>query len=236
MHRDEIIVKDLIKSSPKLNNIYQQCLFHEGNHREIRFYTSTKIKGRIEYFTKYVEINFDLRNEFSELILAHELMHYLLVLDGALLPVPTRDELPYEVEFIRSIIMRGLTHHPLLKVRLDQVGYMKEQEDDFISLANFTADIPLNYPVDNKIYWLLDNLDRSTFSKGIDLNKLLLPEFEREGCSDLYNLFQQSFQTIGDINNLSIELIKKLNLSEYIVMGNLELYLEAMKGRYPSSK
>lgn len=234
MSRYELSVKDFINKSERLNSIYQQCLSHKENLKDIRFYTSTKIKGRIEYFSKYVEINFDYCNEFSELILAHELMHYLLVLEGALLPVPTMDELPDEVEFIRSIIMRGLTHHPLLKVRLDKAGYIKEQEEDSISLATITTKMPIDYPVDNQIFWLLDKLDRSTFSFGIDLQKILLPEFEKEGCSDLFNLFQQDFQTIKDINELSEELIKKLNLSEYIVMGDLKLYLEAMKGRYPS--
>ncbi|WP_436373661.1 hypothetical protein [Cytobacillus sp. BC1816] len=215
---EEFIVKD-----ERLRNLYNQIENHPEHKRKLTVEESfSRTKGRISYGRNEVSIEMDITlGSESILILAHELMHYLLILNGALLPIEMNDNPPSDASSLKHFLMKSITHHFLLKRELDYAGFGELQL--CFALSNELQEIPYDYFHDDK-FWLLELYDRSTFAQNYNF-VALREKFELHGLISIYNLLQSSPKdSISDINELSRILINEFNCENYLQLMNLDDY------------
>ncbi|WP_216830363.1 hypothetical protein [Alkalihalobacterium elongatum] len=217
------LLREYIEMDDRIRELYSTITQHPNHKRDIKVYESYgKKKGEIQYLSKEVIIELDINlGDESILIMAHELMHYLLVLDGALLPVLKKENVTGLAEGVKHILMSGLTHHFLLKTELDNRGFRELQSK--YSLSNKVHSIPLYYYFDEKVC-LLGLFDRSTFAKCYDFDALY-NQFGEEGLSHEYEMLKNtSKNSIDDINEISFNLIRLLNCEDELQLKSLDDY------------
>ena len=214
---------EFIKRDEKLQELYRQIENHPNHKRKITLEESLhEQKGKIIYDRRQVTIEINTKlGEESILILAHELMHYLLVLDGALLPITVKENVSSKAESLEYILMKSITHHFLLKQKLDSIGFQEIQVH--YALRDELEEVPSWYYHDEE-FWLLELYDRSTFAKNYDF-VALEERFELRGLNSVYELLQKSpKKTIEDINALSKSLIREFNCENILVLKELDEY------------
>jgi hypothetical protein len=138
------LLLEFIEKDERLQDLYHQIKNHPEHKRKLIVNENFPgIKGRINYGRSQVniEINISLGCE-SILILAHELIHYLLVLNGALLPIEIYDNISSEAESLKYILTKSITHHFLLKQELYSAGF-KELQLRFALRENGSCLAPL---------------------------------------------------------------------------------------------
>ncbi|MEG6532195.1 hypothetical protein V6C20_01190 [Caldibacillus thermoamylovorans] len=215
------LLAEYIEKDERIRKLYNQIKDHPNHKRKLIVEESlNNKKGKITYSKRKVtiEMNITLGCE-SILILAHELMHYLLILDGALLPVEKVSN--KEAESLIYILMRSITHHFLLKQKLDALGFEDLQKK--YSLSDEPQEKPNSYYFD-EITWLLELYDNSTLAKNYNFDSLR-EKFEQQQKSCIFDFLQNApKKTIQDINEISECLIKSFKLEDSIELVDLECY------------
>lgn len=219
------LLEDFCKKDERIRNLYNQIENHPAHVRKLEVQqTFNDKKGSINYYKNTVTIEIDISYEDeSVLILGHELMHYLLVLNGALLPVPKKDPIPNKAESLQYMLMKSITHHFLLKKELDLQGFQELQIQ--FALSNKVYDARSDYYHDDE-FWLIDLYDKSTFATEYDFENLK-KKFEAADILPIYELLQSSAkETIEDINEISKKLIEVFKFEEYLGLADLNGYTD----------
>lgn len=218
------LLEEFIEMDERISNLYEQIKKHPAHHRKLDIKESINKKGSIKYEKYMVSIQMDINlGEESVLILAHELMHYLLVLNGALLPVPKKDPIPNKAESLQYMLMKSITHHFLLKKELDLQGFQELQIQ--FALSNNVYNARSDYYHDDE-FWLVDLYDKSTFATEYDF-ETLKKKFEEADILPIYELLQSSAkETIEDINEISKKLIEVFKFEEYLGLADLNGYTD----------
>ncbi|PIC88556.1 hypothetical protein CSV71_14300 [Sporosarcina sp. P21c] len=218
------LLEEFSEKDARIRQLYEIITSHKNHKREIVIFDTTRKKGSIDYKRSKVEIEFNVNlGEESILILAHELMHYILVLQGALLPVVMRKEEGSldSAESISSILSQSITHHFLLKRRLDEIGFTDLHKK--FALLNEIQEVPSQYYHGEKI-WLLNLYDKSTFANNYNYDDLRL-KFIEENMLDVYELLRNSpKENISDINRISQSLIDLFEVGEFLELKELDEY------------
>jgi len=218
------LLAEFMEKDERIRKLYNQIEGHPNHKRKLIVEESVgNKKGKIMYGRQEITIEIDIAlGDESILILAHELMHYLLVLDGALLPVEIEEKVSSEAESLKYILMKSITHHFLLKQRLDDVGFKDLQL--YYPLSDEPLKMPYSYYYDEKT-WLLELYDNSTFAKNYNFDSLR-EKFESQGMTSVFEFLQsEPKESIHDINEISNFLIKMFNVGDSIQLVNLDGYI-----------
>ncbi|AOM81907.1 hypothetical protein [Salisediminibacterium beveridgei] len=217
------LLKEYIEMDKRIEELHKIINHHPEHKRSIKIEESNANgKGKIQYFKTEVIIELDVKlNEESILILGHELMHYLLILNGALLPVKINENNGGFEEGLNHFLMKGLTHHLLLKQELNNIGFEELQTE--YSLCNSIQPMPPDFYFGYEM-WLLELFDRSTFAENYDFASLK-NQFSNEGLSEVYEILKSSSNvTIEGVNNISGKLIRIFNCENELKLKNIDYY------------
>ncbi|PHC43817.1 hypothetical protein COF09_11175 [Bacillus toyonensis] len=216
-------VEKLREESRIFSDLFDFCGSLPG-YKELKFLETSRTRGKIEYEKRYAVIEFNPYEGDMELTLAHEIMHYILVLQGAKLPMLKENYSCDEVRLIYKRIMNGCTHHPLLAMELQRFGYRDKLHDESTlmyqpileaerNMDQITNDLLL-YLVDFKSFIFNDN----------PLEKLKRI-FLHKNHEELFNLFLNQEINIEGVNNLTSNVISYFGMNDYIHLAVLEDYV-----------
>lgn len=177
-----------------------------------------------------VTIYYDHNDPRAELLLAHELMHYIIVLEGGLLPVPRDPMRGSKVEYVRLCIMRGLTHHRLLIHRLEESGYSADIRKYSLKASGLFFERDTYNAQEDCRFKLLNCMDNRLFIRKSAVDKVFLPLVESEGLIRLYDKLcaippSERQCQVKRVNELSTEVIHTYDMDEEIEMVDLDEYI-----------
>lgn len=159
---------------------------HQDHCRILEIKGSFNDKGCTTYSWDVLTIRIDINlGEEFVLVLDQELMHYVLVLNGALLPLRMLEWYSFKVDSLEHMLMTN-THHFLLKKELDLQGFKELQ----YALSDTVYDMPIDHHHDNE-YWLNEQYDKSTFARNFDFESVK-EKFEAADVLSVYELFLDS--------------------------------------------
>lgn len=217
-------VEKLKKESVRFSNLLDFCSSLSG-YQELRFVETSESRGRIEYEKKGAVIEFNPNKGDVELTLAHEIMHYILVLQGAKLPMLKDNCSCEEVRLIYKKIMNGCTHHPLLAKELQNFGYSDKlyDESDLMYQPILKAIMNMDQITDDLLLSLVD-------FKAFIFNKDPLENLEKvflyKDHIALFQLFLNQDVSIEGLNNLTSDVIDYFGMNDCIHVASLDDYVK----------
>ncbi|MFA2692165.1 hypothetical protein [Bacillus mycoides] len=217
-------IEKLRTESARFSNLFNFCSSLPG-YQELRFIETSKTRGRIEYEKKGAVIEFDPNKGDMELTLAHEIMHYILVLQGAKLPMLKENCSCEEVRLIYKRIMNGCTHHPLLAKELQNFGYSDKlcEESDLMYQPILEAMMNMDQITDDLLLCLVD-YKAFIFNKDPleDLGKIFL----YKDRTALLQLFLDQDINIEGLNNLTSNVIDYFGMNDCIHLASLDDFIK----------
>lgn len=216
-------VEKLKKESTRFSNLLDFCSSLSG-YQELRFVETSENRGRIEYGKKGAVIEFNPNKGDMELTLAHEIMHYILVLQGAKLPMLKEDCSCEEVQLIYKRIMNGCTHHPLLAKELQRFGYEDKlcEESNIMYQPISKASKNMDLITDELLLYLVDF--KVFIFNGNPLEQLRRI-FLHKGHEELLNLFLNQEIDVEGLNTLTSSVINYFDMNECIHLDDLKNYV-----------
>ena len=212
------MLNEFIEKDERIQSLYYRIENHPEHKRKLKVEEiKPGSKGKISYGRSEVIVELDINlGEESILVLAHEFMHYLLVLEGALLPIEkeSESEISSEAESLKYMLVKSITHHFLLKQELDSAGF--EELQSKFALSDIIQEMPSCYFFEEET-WSLELFDRSTFAINYPFS-VLRERFESKKLTSVYELLENSpKETVEDINEISRALIREFNCEPYLV-------------------
>ncbi|PEL47293.1 hypothetical protein [Bacillus toyonensis] len=217
-------IEKLRKESARFANLFNFCSSLSG-YQELKFIETSKTRGRIEYEKRGAVIEFDPNKGDMELTLAHEIMHYILVLQGAKLPMLKENCSCEEVRLIYKRIMNGCTHHPLLAKELQNFGYSDKlcDESDLMYQPILEATMNMDQITDDLLLCLVDY---KAFIFNRDPLEDLEDIFLYKDHTALLQLFLDQDMNIEGVNNLTSNVIDYFGMNDCIHLASLDDYVK----------
>lgn len=236
---DKCRLKELL-DKPRLAGIYSLLMERrEAYCQLVPLHTKRTFEQKLSssrgniVFTGMVSIEYNEDRRYSELSLAHEFMHYLLVLEGAKLPAPHP---PDHLQFLHRCLMNA-PHHTVLLHRLRQQAYSNDIDQDSFSVSELTKRPPddLFYQPNSCREWLLSRMNIRLFVTDQTADATLRPYAEKQGIADLYDMIcapPPSTNQIEHINSLSEAVIETYQLHDHIALVDVEEYMQRYEQRH----
>ncbi|HDR4695473.1 hypothetical protein ABR775_14670 [Bacillus cereus] len=217
-------VERLKKDSQFFSDLLDFCKGLPG-YKELRFVENSGVRGKIEYEKHYTVIEFNPSVGDIELTLAHEIMHYILVLQGAKLPMLKEKCSCEEVRLIYKRIMNGCTHHPLLATGLQKFGYSDKlcDESNLMYQPILEAIINMDQITDDLLLYLVDF---KAFIFNNDPLDDLVKIFSYKNHTALLKMFLNQDMNIEGLNKLTSDVINYFGMNDCIHLANLDDYVK----------
>ena len=184
--------------------------------------------GTTNYGTDTFTVCFKHDCEEAEFVLAHELLHCKLVLDGATLAIRLQSEPSPITQFVWNLLRRSITHHALIVTFQELYGYSFELRKFALPLSLLSCEpdptLIEQHGLDERAF-LLCLIGKRLFIYDENADNLLRSRVRKKGLEKLYDRicgeFPDGVDPINYVNALSQEVILTMGMEKEIKLVNL---------------